>query len=479
MSLADLPADLLVLLLSTLDLQSLGRVCCTSTLLDKVCTLHDAELWKKFTGLGQITSETWRELGKQLSLGEEWTERWATRPCPSRAVIYSFVAPEHHCVCWCCDKIFLGAKERGEYMLQKQVPGLNVIEPPFKVAEYPKLVVGDVGEVVCLDSFDEMLAAGCNTTSDSPDGLIILFNAKTMKIEKKFVYPNATKEKIYATWQRNKVTAVKFAANGSLLFASSPGDKCDGVHLWDVKKEKLIATFNHRTESEPVIEPALYESRDADEIHGICPTEDGKMFLSGSYRYIYQWDVASKTMLRKIEFYPPALRPTEAAWWMNQESAYPLSKIGWTNPSRTLVSVIGTRKSKVQTYKWPSMEEIKLDSEFELPGEMECVHFSPWRSVAADIYGSYYFWDNHRRGYPVVINSQFGFTGSGTNGIMLHPSGEAVAWSAANPQSGWHGMTAGVATTEGEYFDPSDLKKRAKHKKDKEKEDDRGKCVLQ
>jgi len=218
-----------------------------------------------------------------------------------------------------------------------------------------------------------------------------------------------------------------------------------------ISSDLLITSVNHRIEGEILesrLEAALYGVRDKDEIHGILPTEDGSMLLSASYRFLYQWNVKTQTMLRKVEFYPPVQGGIERdSFWMNQQSAYPLRMLGFSNPSKTIVTVVGTRTSKVQSYEWPSMEPAQLKNELLLPGEMKCMHITPWRIVAADCYGTYYFWDSNRRGSPLAINgNQLGYCGSGTNQIWIHPSTYAVAWSASNPQSGWNGMIAGFTS---------------------------------
>jgi len=306
-----------------------------------------------------------------------------------------------------------------------------------------------------------------------------------MSIVKHFVYENASVRGVGSSWQRNRVSFVKFAAGGELVFAASPGNHCDGVKLWNVKSGLLLASFNHRIKGEKRKEPALYGSRDKDEIYGLLPTEDGTMLLSASYRFLYQWDVKTQTLLRKIEFYPPVEgKANKDSFWMNQVSAYPLNMLGFSNPSKTLVTVVGKRVSKVQTYEWPSMELVKLENEFKLLGEMNCMHITPWRTVAGDIYGSFYFWDSKRRGSPLVISGdKLGSISSGTNGIWLHSSTYAIAWSASNPQSGWNGMIAGfscIGPVIDDWIgndDPDDPKSPKSPTKSKEKK--REKCTIQ
>lgn len=461
-SLQHLPTELLAVVLGYLELPSLCNVACVSQTLNEASG-NDA-LWKPFVGSMHKLGQTWKETVFQLKQGERWLESWQGAT-PEKAAIWEVLRPEHHCVCISGDNIFLGSNN-----------SLNVAQPPFKwnSPPVPACKEWDFGPVTSIDTHDTMLAVGCagSATSVSGDAYVVLFDTEKMQVVKKFTYANASVQKIGSTWQNNRVSCVKFAAEGKLVFASSVGDKCDGVQLWNVETGELIAGFNHRDNGgEVTLEPALYGVRGRDEIHGLLPTEDGKMFLSSSYRLLYQWDVPSRTLLRKIEFYPPlSVLPQEGSFWMNQESAYPLHMLGFSNPSRTLVTVVGTRKSKVVTYEWPSMEEAKIPKEFTLQSEMQAMHITPWRTVGVDVYGSVYLWDSNIRGTPLNIGYQIGVHSSGANGIFLDPSTHAIAWSASNPQSGWNGMVGGFATIDD--MKEWDLKKETTSRKASNKKSD-------
>lgn len=65
-------------------------------------------------------------------------------------------------------------------------------------------------------------------------------------MERTLTYPEATIDNISTTFQQKKVSMVKWADSGRKLYASSPGDHCDGVMFWDSETGQVISTFEHR-----------------------------------------------------------------------------------------------------------------------------------------------------------------------------------------------------------------------------------------
>jgi hypothetical protein len=204
--------------------------------------------------------------------------------------------------------------------------------------------------------------------------------------------------------------------------------------MWDVESGNKILSFDHKR-GRNELEPGMYGTRNAHEIYGLSPTQDGRMFVSSSYRHVYQWDTRMENgLVREIEFYPPT------------SHLYPLEHIGFTNPSETLLTVVGQRPSQWISYQFPSMEPMGKDfQDFLIPGEMTAMCFTPFTTCAADIYGSTFIWSNIHRGEATVVGttqSHF-YVGSGANGIALNDEENLLAISMSNPQSGWNG---GIAT---------------------------------
>jgi len=475
LTLETLPMDLLMKLFNYLPLESLHKMCCVNQAYRNMCIVEDS-LWERFAKPFQKFKDSWRNTVRDLCDGDAWLKKWSEQVGKSTSRIWNGMRPEMECVCIYGDKIFLGAKGPTLYA-PNQTGGLFFLKRPFgkifhrENGPEPACDDWNFGPVNDMDISDDLLAAACSGNTGSKDGFVVIFDPKNMSVVKHFVYANASVSQIDSTWQSNRVTCVKFAAGGSLLFASSPGD-CDGVKLWNIESGLFITSFNHRIEGESRLEAALYGVRDKDEIHGLLPTEDGNMLLSASYRFLYQWDVKTQTMLRKVEFYPSVKGIADKdSFWMNQVSAYPLRMLGFSNPSKTIVTVVGTRKSKVQSYEWPSMEPAQLKNEFLLPvNEIECMHITPWRAVGADNYGTFYIWDSKLRGSARTICSKStDCYSSGTNGIWIHPSTYAFAWSSSNPQSGWNGMIAGFScigpVVEDWILEETEITKQKKEKK--------------
>jgi hypothetical protein len=94
-------------------------------------------------------------------------------------------------------------------------------------------------------------------------------------------------------------------------------------------------------------------------------------------------------------------------------------------------------------------------TEFSIPGEMSSMYFSPYNTVANDIYGSTFVWSNEKRGECVTVRSADFSTGSGANGISLSPKEDVIAISMSNPQSGWVGGVCTIYCNNPELFKKS------------------------
>lgn len=90
------------------------------------------------------------------------------------------------------------------------------------------------------------------------------------------------------------------------------------------------------------------------------------------------------------------------------------------------------------------MQELDPDfKDFLLPGELTDVYFSPYNTVAVDVYGSTYLWSNQQRQGYMRIESDLNI-GSGPNGVCMNPTEDVIALSMSNPQSGWCGGAATI-----------------------------------
>jgi len=332
----------------------------------------------------------------------------------------------------------------------------------------PKQVVHEFyGDIIWLNwsSHTSLLACACAGDRKKQDGFVMLFDTKSMVTRATLTYPNVRVDNVYSTFQNVGVSMVKFADEGRRVFASAVGHKCDGVKLWDVEKLKEIGSFNHHPDG-TCAEPALYEVRDPHEIHGVCPTPCGDLFVSSSYRFLYVWDVRAGSMIKQVQFYPPVKGPIPDTFFMNQESAYPLSHVGFTSPSYDQLTVIGQRKAKCITYHFPSMEPIE-NKTYDLPGEMSGMNITPYRMAGCDIYGGFYVWDTSCLKFLALQHHTY--VGSGANGICFSEKYDTLCWSSYNPQSGWNGQIAGFAS----ILPPTNQQKKL------EKKQRQRKCTIQ
>ena len=407
---------------------------------DRINCIYVCKKWAKIADSDELWRKSCGAAGR-FNKSKNWKVFYKKRCDPQRLINWQNVPvalsccsmrPEMQTVACCNGKIYLGASRPTLYAPDQQ-PGLYCYDLEQASEWYadmqvlgPKSVGWNHGTVNHLEHFGKLLAAGCSSDSDN----VVIWDTDADTVVKTFTHEHLPIEEIGTTFQHKRITKVKWAKDGSVIFSSCSG-RGDGVCMWDVESGHKMLSFDHKR-GRTSQEPGMYGTRNAHEIYGLCPTQDGRMFVSSSYRHIYQWDTRMNDgLVNEIDFYPPT------------SHLYPLEHLGFTNPSETLLTVVGKRESKCITYEFPSMETTGHFKDFLLPGEMTAMCFTPFTTCAADIYGSTFIWSNIHRGEATVVTQPNFYIGSGANGIALNEDETLLAISMSNPQSGWNG---GIAT---------------------------------
>ena len=333
-----LPAEIIFLIFKKLDIKSLLR--CALVCKQWHDLFNSNDLWRFLCGAhgsATVNSIDWKQHYQKM-IAKKYITSWENIPF---ALALCFIKPQMKSVSICNKKIYFGSMSQNEEL--NHVEGLYCLdsvsninnEKPFTQIQ-PQ--AWEYGSVNCIDRFqDRFLACGCNSISNN----IVILDTHKDEIVQTFTHFTNELTDISTTWQNKKVSVLKWADDGKRLFSGSPCQG-DGVCLWNVETGQKINSFNHRRDNLQK-EYGLYGLRDPHEIHGLCVTSDGNMFVSGSYRFLYQWDVRmANPFIQQIEFYPPPVLPDPVPrYFMNQESAYPLRHIGFSNPTQSVLTVFG------------------------------------------------------------------------------------------------------------------------------------------
>jgi hypothetical protein len=265
----------------------------------------------------------------------EWIYSWQR---PPGGWFAWFGNPETEAVRCCGSNVYF-ASQKG--LCYASLPQLNPGESKIDLALAKNW---DFGAVSTIDSYERLLVCGLR----SSDNNVLIYDTQSSQSIRVFSH-TGEQQPVTQSWQAVFVSNVKWANSGNWIFSSSPG-RGFGVQLWDVEQATNICSFDHRKDWNGKREVALYGSRDPHEIYGLCPTRDGQLVVSGSYRYIYVWDTRTPdSWVHREEFYPPIDRePKDDELWGNQQSTYPLNCIGFIDPNESKLTVVGMLKTLIE-----------------------------------------------------------------------------------------------------------------------------------
>eukprot|EP01084_Bolivina_argentea_P096012 172598_1 len=421
--LTDLPDIVIIHAFTFLPINSLLSICAVSKQFK-----HFAEtdiIWKQ--KCNRISNKA--KLKYKSIYHTHCTKEWIhTFSSPSYAHLFSITEgmPQTQCVSVINNKknnqpiIYFGASKPVYGYTQPPISGL-FYHNKYDSKNAPKPILFNnewkYDMVTHMDAYNDKLLC-CATTSENTDNILIL---DAQNIELLFTLKHNCNQKTTCNYRWHQpISQVKFSDNGNLLFSASPR-ACD-VILWDINKQKQLRIFDHFNITD--------DSERESEIYSVCPTQSGTYFVSGSYNFLYVWD-------RRVHKYNGLINSVE--FYSKQESGfYPMSLTGFIE-NETRFLCIGKRPAKIQTFEFPSFEYELKENDFCCPAELNGLCITAFDTVACDVYGNVFLWNNYIKGKAIRLKPKgHWYSGSGYNDCSVNSSLDTIALSMYNIGSGWN-----------------------------------------